>query len=73
MDNHQARQPLLTWAAEGATRRGEPQPGPFSHIPRAGSVQMGQAQSSGAMSTLTFIVDFFASVKMTPLTGVTSA
>ncbi len=32
-----------------------------------------QAQSSGAMSTLTFILDFFASVKMTPLTGVTSA
>ena len=32
-----------------------------------------QIQAAGAMSTLTFIFDFFASVKITPLTGVTSA
>ena len=44
-------------AAESSTR------GPFD-APRR------QAQSSGAMSTLTSILDFFASVKITPLTGV---
>lgn len=32
-----------------------------------------QRYSSGAMSTLTFMVEDFASVKITPLTGVTSA
>ena len=33
----------------------------------------GEGYSSGAMSTLTFMVEDFASVKITPLTGVTSA
>ena len=33
----------------------------------------GEGYSIGAMSTLTFIFEDFASVKITPLTGVTSA